>query len=542
MGAWAPLSSPVFRALWIAGVISNIGSAMHGVAAAWVVTSLSSSASIVSLLAAASAFPVFVLALPSGALADVFDRRHLLLVAQGLMLIVAGVLGFLDLTDRLSVVSLVLLSAALSAGAALNMPNWIALAPEVLPREQLVSAGALNSISMNVAGALGPAVGGLVIAVAGTGWVFIANAVSFLAVVFVVFRWRRDVPATTLPAEHVLAAVRTGFRYAAHERTLQLLLVRLAGVAIPATASMALLPLIARQQVGVTSAQYGLLGAVGGVAAVAIATLLPRLRQQFGPDVVAAIGSLVLAGGLVLVGLSRGLLLLLFGSALAGAGQIAVFSTTFSLVQLNLPGWVRGRGLATAMFVFQGITMVGALAWGALANASSLRAAMFIAAGVAVALTLLVAPIKLSGFAAADLTPRPIDAPHSELQVDPDDGPVLVSLHWTINVEDRHEFSAAMRGVRRLRRRDGAIQWGLYERIDQPGVFVEHFVVSTWAEHERQHQRRTAADEAVSAAAIRFRLDEDPLVAEHRIAANVRRRPQQLPLHQHLYQHVFHRS
>jgi MFS family permease len=438
----------------------------------------------------------------------------------------------------LSISALIVLSAALAAGAAINMPNWVALAPEVLPKEQLASAGALNSISMSLSGALGPALGGALIATLGTGWVFLANAISFIAVVFVLVTWRREPPTNTLPAEHVVSAVRTGFRYALHERTLQVLLLRIAAIALPATALIALLPLIARQRVGVTSAQYGLLGAAGGLAAVGVASILPSLRARFGPDEVAMIGTLGIAVGLVLVGLSTSLVPLMVGSALSSAGQIGVFSTTFSILQINLPGWVRGRGLATALFVFQGVSVIGALGWGALGSAASLPTAMFVAAGIALLLGVAVLPIRLARYAESDLTPRSIESPLVLLDVGPEDGPVLVSLHWRIDPATRDEFTIAMRAIRRLRRRDGAIQWGLFEQMDAPGVFVEHFVVSTWAEHERQHHRETAADVAVNTAARRFRIDDTPLVAEHRISTNVKRRSSPSPSLAELLQQV----
>ena len=186
VSAWSPLRNPVYRSLWLAGLLSNVGSAMHGVAAAWVVTSLSRSPSTVSLLAAATALPSFLLALPAGALADVLDRRRLLITAQVLMLGVALALGVFELGGSLTLLLLFLLTMGLSVGGTLQMPNWVALAPELLPRSELASAGALNAISMNLAGALGPALGGLVIASTGAGWVFIVNAVSFLAVIFAV--------------------------------------------------------------------------------------------------------------------------------------------------------------------------------------------------------------------------------------------------------------------------------------------------------------------------------------------------------------------
>jgi MFS family permease len=522
--AWTPLQTPVYRNLWIAGLVSNVGSAMHGVAAGWVVTSLTKSPSIVSLLAAATALPSFLLALPAGALADVIDRRRLLLISQILMAGVAVALGIASLGGSLTVALLVGLTMALSVGGTLNMPNWVALAPELLPREQLANAGALNAISMNAAGALGPALGGIVLAAAGAGWVFIVNAVSFLAVIVAVYQWKRVSPATTLPAEHVSAAVRTGIRYVANQPTMLLLMVRIAAIAVSATALGALLPVVARREVGVTAGQFGLLGASMGVTAVGVATVLPRLRDRLGVDRLALLGGIVLAAGLATVGVANSLIVLMLGAALSGAGQIAAFSTTFSVVQAILPGWVRGRGLATAMLAFQGTSMVAALSWGAIAGATGAGTAMISAGATAAVLAVAAYPLRLGGRAEVDLTPMPIAALHHVIPIDPDDGPVLVSITWNIDPSRRDGFVAAMNPIRRLRRRDGAMQWGLFEDVDEPGKFVEQFTVSTWAEHERQHERPTAADAEVTACAQTFLANGATLHGHHRIAAHVKRR------------------
>ncbi len=521
--AWSPLRNPVYRSLWLAGLLSNVGSAMHGVAAAWVVTSLSRSPSTVALLAAATALPSFLLALPAGALADVLDRRRLLITSQVLMLGVALALGAFELGGSLTLILLIALTMGLSVGGTLQMPNWVALAPELLPREQLASAGALNAISMNLAGALGPALGGLVIASSQAGWVFVVNAVSFLAVIIAVYRWKRSVPDTTLPAEHVASAVRTGIRYASNQPNLLLLLVRIAAIAVPATALGALLPLMAREEIGVTAAQYGLIGAAMGVTAVAAATVLPRLRATLGVDRLAFMSAVLLGVGLVVVGRASNLSMLIVGAAISGAGQIAAFSTIFSVIQGVLPGWVRGRGLATAMLVFQGTSMAAALAWGAVAASLGSGSALVIAGGVAAALATATLPIRLSSRADLDLTPMPIGALHHVIPIDPDEGPVLVSLVWHVDPARRNEFIAAMRPIRRLRRRDGAMQWGLFEDVDEPGSFTEQFTVSTWSEHERQHERPTAADAEVTACAEQFLVPGATLHASHRLAAHLTR-------------------
>ncbi len=524
VSAWSPLRNPVYRSLWLAGLLSNVGSAMHGVAAAWVVTSLSRSPSTVSLLAAATALPSFLLALPAGALADVLDRRRLLITAQVLMLGVALALGVFELGGSLTLLLLFLLTMGLSVGGTLQMPNWVALAPELLPRSELASAGALNAISMNLAGALGPALGGLVIASTGAGWVFIVNAVSFLAVIFAVFRWKRNVPDTTLPAEHVAAAVRTGVRYVSNQVGLLLLLVRVSAIAIPATALAALLPLVARNEIGVSAGEYGLIGAAMGVTAVGAATVLPRLRAVLGVDRLVLLGAGVLGLGLVLVGTATNLAMLMVGAALSGAGQITAFSTVFSVIQSVLPGWVRGRGLATAMLVFQGTSMAAALGWGAIASGVGSGTAIVSAGITAAALGVATLPIRLASRAELDLTPMPLGALHHVIPIDPDEGPVLVSLQWRIDPERRNEFIAAMRPIRRLRRRDGAMQWGLFEDVEEPGTFIEQFTVSTWSEHERQHERPTAADAEITTTAVQFLVPGASLQASHRIAAHLKRR------------------
>ncbi len=524
VSAWSPLRNPVYRSLWLAGLLSNVGSAMHGVAAAWVVTSLSRSPSTVSMLAAATALPSFLLALPAGALADVLDRRRLLITAQVLMLGVALALGVFELGGSLTLLLLFVLTMGLSVGGTLQMPNWVALAPELLPRSELASAGALNAISMNLAGALGPALGGLVIASTGAGWVFIVNAVSFLAVIVAVYRWKRNVPDTTLPAEHVASAVRTGVRYVSNQVNLLLLLIRVSAIAIPATALAALLPLVARNEIGVSAGEYGLIGAAMGVTAVGAATILPRLRAVLGVDRLVLLGAGVLGLGLVLVGTATNLAMLMVGAALSGAGQITAFSTVFSVIQSVLPGWVRGRGLATAMLVFQGTSMAAALGWGAIASGVGSGTAIVSAGITAAALGVATLPIRLASRAELDLTPMPLGALHHVIPIDPEEGPVLVSLEWHIDPERRNEFIAAMRPIRRLRRRDGAMQWGLFEDVEEPGTFIEQFTVSTWSEHERQHERPTAADAEITTTAEQFLVPGASLQASHRIAAHLKRR------------------
>jgi MFS family permease len=524
---WAPLKIPVFRSLWIAALVSNIGSAMHGVGAAWLITSLSPSAAVVALLQSATALPSFLLSLPAGALADVVDRRKMLLIAQTMMLVAAGALAVITLVGSMNTTILLLLTIVLSIGGTLNMPSWIATTPELVGRENLMAASSLNSVSMNVAGALGPAAAGALIATAGAGWVFLVNAVTFVGVVWVIFRWKRTPIASTLPPEHVASAIRTGFRYVRNDGNMTVLLTRLAGVMLFATANGALMPVLARQRVGVTAGEFGILSTAAGVGAVATALALPRIRRSVGPDVIAGIGSGALA--LALIGLGFTTDLVPFGIALviAGAAQIAVFSSIFSIVQAVLPNWVRGRGLALAMLTVQGITVVASLAWGSLLSSQGARTTMMIAGVGMAVVTVATAPLRLKGRAEVDLgvAESVWPHPHTALEVDGERGPVLITVTYPVRPDSAEEFRTAMHAVGRQRRRNGAMSWALYEVAHQPGHFLETFALATWTEHEREQQRRTNADAEVHRHARSFLVDDHEPMAEHFLGV---RRPHHL--------------
>lgn len=518
MSTWAPLAVKVFRALWIAGLISNVGSSVHGVAAGWLMTDLSAAASTVALLAAATALPSFLLALPSGALADVFDRRKLLIVSQVLMGLAALVLAVLHGAGKVNIVWLLAMSVVLSIGGTLNMPNWVALAPELLPREQLPSAGALNAISMNTAGALGPAIGGLIVGSLGVSWAFALNALSFLVVAVVVWMWKREAPEHLLPAEHVGSAVRAGLRYAVNDPGLGPLLIRIVMLALGLTALSALLPVIARVELGLGAGQFGLVTTAMGASAVLVSFALPRLRRVFGPDRFALLGGLLLAAGLLVVAQARSMAMLIVGVALVAAGQTSAFSTTFATIQAVLPGWVRGRGLAVAMLSFQGSIFVSSLVWGAVAGASGTTNALRIAAGVAAIAAVAIFPIRLATRATAEVAPLH-STPHGHHDVDERSGPVLVTTRWRIDPGQAVAFAAAMAPMRRLRRRTGALHWGLFHQVDDPGLFVEVFSVASWVEHERQHARSTVADGHIHSAARAFLVGAEIPETVHHLAA-----------------------
>ena len=522
--AWAPLRITIFRWLWVASLASNVGTFMHNVGASWLMTDLTRSPTLISLLQTVYAAPGFLLALPAGALADVIDRKKMLVASQSFMLAVATAMGVLTVTDRITTTWLLVLTFLLSVGGTVNMPVWTSVTPEVVPRDELPQAVALNSISSNLAQSVGPAVAGLLIAAAGSGAVFLVNAASFVGVVAVVSTWKREAPVVTMPAEHVWSAIRTGLRFTRHSPSLLVLLSRLALFVLFSSSLSALLPLLARTRLHATAGGFGLLEASLGVGAVATASVLPKLRKRLGLDGVMLVGSIGYGAGLALVAQARGLASAVPGLLVVGAATIAVMTMVFATLQGILPAWVRGRGLAVAMLVVWLVTSPAAYGWGALAQAAGVRTALTAAAaGCAVVAVVAARPLRIGGFTDIDITPVPPTTPTVACPPAPVDGPVLVTVEWRIDPADVAAFTAAMEPIHRRRRRDGAVSWGLFQDIAEPGRMLESFTVASWAEHERQHGRSVAADVAAETPAKAFLRDGEPVVT-HLVAANRRGR------------------
>ena len=521
-GPWSPLRVQLFRSLWIAGLVSNIGTFMHTVAAGWVVTDLTASPTVVSLVQAAWTIPGFLVALLAGALADVLDRRKLIIATQFASVLIAAALGVLDLTDSLTVPLLLLFTFLLSVAGTMAAPAFMAVTPDLVERAELAKAIGLNSISTNIAQSAGPAMAGLVIALAGPGTVFLTNAASFLGIVIVVRHWH-PVRDTSLPAEHIGAAMRTGIRYVRNSPRLQLLATRVV-LALTVTSSLAaLLPVVARNRLDVSAGQFGLLSTASGVGAVAAVWLLPRFNNVAAPDVVVCTAAGAWAAGTLMFASASSLPLALGGLALTGAGVMATMNVVFSMYTMLLPSWVRGRASSVAMLTIWLGASVGAVGWGALASATTPRTALNAAAIAHVAITLLATIfLRIGRQVAVDITPTMWGMPELQLPPAGDAGPVLIIVDWHIDPADVDAFTDAMVPIRRQRRRDGAYGWGLFHDLESPGHMVESYSVSTWAEHERQHHRAVASDEAEQLAAQAL-LVTDGITVHHHIAPSRRR-------------------
>jgi MFS family permease len=515
-GPWAPLRHPVFRALWIAGLASNVGTWMQNVGAAWLMTSLAPTPLWVSGVQAASSLPFFLFAIPAGALADVVDRRRLLLASLAWLAATTAALGALALAGELGPGGLLALTFAIGVGSAFVAPSFLAIVPELVPREEIPAAVSLNGVSMNLARAAGPALGGVVVAAAGAAATFLANAASYGFLIAVIARWRRPAREGRLPPEDLIGAMRAGLRYVRHSRPLQLVLVRVAAFVLPASAVWALLPLYALARLGLGPAGYGLLLGFFGAGAVAAAVALPRLRRALGAQRVTTVAALTFAAALLALGRFHDLLPAAVALAFAGAGWLALLTTLSAAAQMALPAWVRARGLSAYLLVLFGGLALGSAAWGALAESIGVPRA-FELAGAAVAVTrLFVWRLRLPEGEGPDLSPAP-RWPDPELAgaFEPDRGPVLVTVEYQIDPADAEPFARSMRTLGRIRRRDGAIRWGLWADAARPGRYLESFVVESWLEHLRQHERITAADREVQAIALAFHRSGEPPAVTH---------------------------
>lgn len=518
---WSPLRLSLFRALWLAAVASNVGTWMHNVGAEWLMTTLAPTPFIVALMQTAETAPTFLLALPAGALADIIDRRRLLLFSQAWMLVAAIGLAVATLAGVTTPVVLLVLTFGLGLGAAMNAPAWQAIVPELVPRRELTAAVSLNSVAFNIARAVGPALGGIIVAAAGPWAVFLLNSLSFVGVIIVLYRWRREPIESISPTERVAGAMRAGLRYARHAPELKSVLVRTGVFALCASALWAMMPLVARTELGLGAFEYGVLLGCLGAGAIAGAFALSWARRNISVNLLVVLGTVVFAGTTAALGYLTNYALLCVALLAGGVAWMTTMSSFNVSVQTVVPEWVRARALALYLLVFFGSLAVGAAMWGAVAERVGLELTLF-AATAAHLLGLVATPFfPLRGGEGLDLNPSLhwtdptfVHEPH------PEHGPVLVTIEYIIDPARREEFAHAMQNVKRILRRDGATRWGLFADTAQPGRYLETFLVESWAEHMRQHARVTNEDRAAQSHVRSFHVGDTPPVVTHLVAEN----------------------
>ena len=528
---FAPLRYSLFAVIWAATVLGNTGTFMRDVVSAWLVTELSPSPAAVAMIQAASTLPIFLLAIPAGVLSDILDRRRFLIGIQIGLGVVSAVLAGLAWTGSVSVTALVVLTFIGGTGAALAMPTWQAITPELVPRAEFKGAVALNSLGFNIARAIGPAIGGLVLAALGAAVTYGLDVLTYIVVIAALLWWKREPGADDGLREQFGGALRAGLRYARASHDLHRILWRAVLFFACASAVWALLPIVARE-LGGGPGFYGLMLGSVGAGAIAGAILLPRVRR-FGQDRLVLAACLVTAASTAALGLTNAPMLALVATLVLGVAWIAVLTTLNATMQGILPNWVRGRGLAIYLTVFNGAMAAGSLGWGGVAQAIGTDAALLVA-GASLAITAALAYRARLPSGEADLTPS-MHWPEPALAapVAHDRGPVMVTVTYRIRPADRGAFVAELDQLSEERRRDGAYAWGVAEDAADPERVVEWFFVESWGEHLRQHRRVSKTDADIQASVRRFHQGPgDPVVAHFLSVEPVRRGVSTEPAHE----------
>jgi MFS family permease len=500
--AWAPFKYRAFAVIWTATVVSNVGGWMYSAAAGWLMTDLTTDPLLVSLVQFANTLPLFMFALPAGALTDILDRRRLLIVGEAANTIVPAIFAVMIWTNHVSATSLLVFMFLIGVFGTLTSPAWQAVTPELVPKSALSGAISWNSVGVNVSRAIGPALAGAIIGPLGIAAPFVIDAVSNLGVNAAIVWWREPKKAPSrLPVERFGSALRVGFRYARNNPALRSTLGRCIAFFLFASSYWALLPLVARSQIHGGPQIYGILLGAIGLGAVCGSFALPTLKERIGPDRLVAVASIGTAVALVLFGLAREPFVALAACLIAGVSWIVAIATLNVSAQVALPDWVRGRGLSIYITVMFGALTLGSAVWGEIAAHQGLPLAHFAsAAGM-----LLAIPLswrwKLQRGANFDLTPSmswPQPIVSDGIDVGASDGPVLVTVEYRLaNENNREPFFARLAWLRHERLRDGAFAWGIFEDTAERGRYLETFKLDSWAEHLRQHERVTHADAEV---------------------------------------------
>ena len=509
LSPWGPIKRPVFRMLWTVWLTANICMWMNDVAAAWMMTSMTSTPLWVALVQSASTLPVFLLGLPSGALADILDRRRYFIMTQFWVAGVATLLCIAVISGVMTPALLLALTFANGIGLAMRWPVFSAIVPELVPRSQLPAALALNGISMNASRIVGPLVAGALIASAGTAYVFVLNAVLSIISGFVIMRWRRDHVPSPLGRERLISAMRVGLQFVSQSTRLRAVLLRVALFFLHSTALLALLPLVARGLHGGDAGTFTLLLAAMGSGAIVAALFLPRLRQMMDRDTLVLRSVMLQSASTIAMALAPNAWIAVPAMVLNGMAWITCANSLSVSAQLALPDWVRARGMSMYQMAIMGASALGAALWGQVATVTDVPTALLVAAASGIVTMLLAQRWVRDLSIEEDLTPsRQFKAP--VVHAPPGAGRMVVTIEYLIDPVRADDFIKVMRISRRSRLRQGALEWELLRDVNQPGRFVEQVVDESWTEHLRRFDRVTASDVALRERKLAFHIGEGP--------------------------------
>ena len=517
--ALAPLQGPVFRGLWFAWLAANMTMWMNDVAAAWLMTSLTTSPVMVALVQTASTLPVFLLGLPSGAMADILDRRRYFAATQLWVSINAMVLAACALTGVLTAPLLLLLTFVNGVGLAMRWPVFAAIVPQVVSKAELPAALALNGIAMNLSRVIGPAIAGALLAAVSPAAVFVLNTLLAAAAFVLILRWRSVPRASALPGERFIGAMRAGVHYAMQSPRLQVVLLRIFLFFLQSTALVALLPLVARQLHGGGAGSFTLMLSMVGAGAILAALYFPRWRARFSRDQFVVAGTVIHAALSSLIVLLPEVWLALPLMFVIGMAWISVANSLTIAAQTAMPDWVRARGMSIYQMALMGGAAMGSLLWGQVASWWDVRGAVLAAAGCGVLVLLATRKLSVNWLQDIDFTPAPTGAvPEPAIAIGAEEGPVMVTLEYQIDPARADAFSQVMERTRRARLRQGALSWGLFRDTSVPGRYVEYFVDENWVEHQRRLERFTAFDAELRALRLAFHINHAPPVLRRYVA------------------------
>jgi MFS family permease len=510
-GVAAPLRHVVFRRIWLASLLSNLGLLIQGVGAAWAMTQMTSSADMVALVQTALMLPIMLIAMPAGAIADMYDRRIVSLISLGIALAGATALTVLAWLDLITPKTLLAFCFIVGSGNALFGPAWQSSVSEQVPADTLPSAVALNGISYNIARSFGPAIGGIIVATAGAVAAFAANAVLYIPLLVVLFLWRRSSEPSRLPRERLNRAIISGIRYIANSPSIRIVLVRTLVTGVIGGSVMALMPLIARDLLHGGPQTYGILLGAFGMGAVIGALNIGELRQRMSGEAAIRACTIAMAGAMTAVALSRQPVLTAAALVVAGAVWMAAVALFNIGVQLSAPRWVAGRSLAAFQASIAGGIALGSWGWGHLTDLAGVQTAMLVSAGLMFASPLLGLWLRMPPVGARNEDAEVLADPEVRLPLTARSGPLVVEIEYRVAQENARAFHNVMQEVQLSRQRNGAYGWSIARDIADPELWTERYHCPTWLDYLRQRNRSTQSERALHQRAIDFHLGPDPI-------------------------------
>ena len=520
-GWLAPLKSfPVFRALWSTWLVANVCMYTNDVAAAWMMTSLTTSATLIALVQTAANLPVLLLGVPSGALADILNRKHFLVFTQLWLAVNATLLFFSSAFDLLNPTFLLILTFINGIGLAMRWPVYAAIVPDLVPRDSLHLALGLNSIAMNASRILGPLIAGLIIASIGTEFVFALNMILSLGMIWIVVRWKNESYVSTLPGERFFGAMRLGAQYIRQSKPMRSILLRSFLFFMQSSSLLALLPVIAKDHFHGNANTFTLLLSCLGFGAILVGSQLQTIRARWNPNQLATYGIIFLSLSSVGVVLVPNIWYAAPLMVMCGMSWFSVGNSLSTASQLSLPNWIRARGMSFYQMSLMGGSALGAFVWGKITTSHNVTVSICLSAVFGLVMLVLIRKHPVNGHEVEDLTPVcPIERPHPSRDIDPDEGPVMISMEYHVNKGHVEQFKKLMARTRRSRLKQGALSWSLFEDAEHAGKFLEYFVFETWADYLRRFDRFTADDLAMQEERHRFHIDSSPPKLTRRIAS-----------------------